>query len=121
MPLDTAAPQNDKKDMTDAWRQAERDLGIVLDPRVTLALKNGTKNFVLIKNFGGPKGAIVTSTDDTKDFKELQELGFYCSALGDSYSSYDRSLFIDTLNDWGFFGEANKKPTWYTGKSWTKY
>ena len=105
--------------MTDVWRKAEQDLGIDIDLKAAVGLKNGTKTFVLIKDFGGPKGIIVSSIDDTQDFKELQELGFYCSALGDSYTSYDRVLFIDTLNDWGFFGEAKNRPTWYEGKSWT--
>lgn len=101
--------------MIGAWDEAEKDLGIKVNPRLTLELKNGIKNFVQIKDFGGTKGTIVTLSPDTQDFKELQELGFYCSALGESYSAYDRNLFIDTLNDWGFFGEANKKPTWYSG------
>jgi hypothetical protein len=108
-----------KEDMIDAWRNAEQDLGIKVILEYALGLKNGRKDFILINDFGGPKGTIVTSIDDTKDFKELQEMGFYCSALADSYSTYDRRLFVDTLNDWRFFGQANKKPTWYTGKSWT--
>lgn len=107
--------------MTDAWRKAEQDLGIEINLELTLRLRNGAKDFVHIKDFGGPKGAIVSSIHDTGDFKELKELGFYYSALGDNYSSYNRNLFIDTLNDWGFFGKSNKKPTWFTGKTWTQY
>jgi hypothetical protein len=119
MPAEQISLKMDKQDLIDAWRNAEQDLGIDVNLEFTLGLKNGTKEFIFIKDFGGPKGAIVTSTHETKDFKELQEMGFYCSALADSYSTYDRLLFVDTLNDWKFFGEANKKPGWYTGKGWT--
>jgi len=107
------------KDMIDAWRKAGQDLGIKVNPEFTLRLKDGRKEFLFIQDFGGPKGTIATSVHDTKDFKELQELGFYCSALGDNYTTYHRALFTDTLNDWGFFGEMNKKPDWYNGKSWS--
>jgi hypothetical protein len=105
--------------MIGAWRKAEQDLGIEINPEFTLKLKDRTRNFLIIENFGGPKGTIVTSLDDTGDFNELKELGFYCSALADSYLTYDRVLFVDTLNDWGFYGDSNRKPAWYTGQSWT--
>jgi hypothetical protein len=95
--------------MIDAWKQAEKDLGIRINPKFTLRLKNSTKVFLLIENFGGPNGTIATELDDTSDFKELGELGFYCSALNRAnYLTYNRNHFIDTLNDWGFFGEKSK-------------
>ena len=48
-----------------------------------------------------------------------EENGYYCSALNfEHYKNYDRQYFIDTLNDWGYFGDASKKPHWYTGQSW---
>lgn len=106
--------------MDEAWKKAEQDLEIEIDFKLTLLLKSGRKTFVLIRNFGAPRGTIVTSIDDTQDFGELQKLGFHCSAIGNSYLNYDRSLFVDTLNDWGFFGEAHRKPSWYTGENWTQ-
>lgn len=106
-------------EMTNAWKKAEQDLGIKINPEFTLKLKDGTRIFLLIENFGGSDGTIVTTFDYTRDFAELKELGFYCSALADSYATYNRTLFVDTLNDWGFFGESNRKPSWYTGKNWT--
>lgn len=105
--------------MIDAWKKAEQDLGIKINPEFTLKLKNRTRTFLFIENFGGPIGALATKFDDTRDFAELKELGFYCSGLGVSYGTYDRALFIDTLNDWGFFGESNRKPNWYNRQSWT--
>ena len=105
--------------MIDAWKKAGQDLGIKVDSEFTLELKDGKKDFLFIQDFGGPKGTIATSIHDTKDFNELQELGFYCSALGNSYTTYDRALYTDTLNDWGFFGEVHRKPDWYNARSWT--
>jgi hypothetical protein len=107
------------KNMVDAWRKAEYDLGIAVNSNFILKLSTGIKHFVFIPDFGGVNGTIVTSSLDTEDFNELRDLGFFCSALGEHYLTYDRTLFIDTLNDWGFFGEANKRPNWLTGQSWS--
>jgi hypothetical protein len=34
--------------------------------------------------------------------------------LADTYLTYDRHLFVGTLDDWGWFGEGSA-PAWYTG------
>jgi hypothetical protein len=31
----------------------------------------------------------------------------------------DRQFFIDTLDDWKWFGPEGKQPGWYTGKDWS--
>jgi hypothetical protein len=42
---------------------------------------------------------------------------YYFSAVNyESYSKYNRELFIETLIDWGYFGDNNKKPKWYIGQ-----
>jgi hypothetical protein len=104
-----------KKEIISAWRKAKDDLEIRIDPELALTLKDRTDTFLFIENFGGPNGTIAISADDTMDFKELTQMGFYCSALADSYSTYDRILFIDTLNDWGFYGDKEAVPNWYEG------
>jgi hypothetical protein len=40
------------------------------------------------------------------------------SQLSPWYLRYDRALFVDTLNDWGWFGEG-PLPSWYSGEPWT--
>jgi len=40
------------------------------------------------------------------------------SALGPAYLDYDRDVFIDALNDWGWTG-TGAPPPWYTGAPWT--
>jgi hypothetical protein len=42
----------------------------------------------------------------------------YFSQLGPSYLKYERALFVDTLNDWEWFGTGSPPP-WYTGEPWT--
>lgn len=36
-----------------------------------------------------------------------------------AYADYDREVFVDTLNDWGWFGDAQRAPAWFTGRPWT--
>lgn len=43
--------------------------------------------------------------------KEAEERGMGWSALGESYLSYDRDLFVNTLNDWSWCGEVDP-PSW---------
>jgi hypothetical protein len=47
-------------------------------------------------------------------------LGFLVSRLNAlEYSEYDRTNFVDTLNDWGWFGAQDQTPAWYTGQPWS--
>jgi hypothetical protein len=70
-----------------------------------------------IQDIGGPKGTVVGVLDDRLGDCRTAE-GYYCSNLALSYRSYKRQHFIDTLNDWGWFGPAALPPAWYTGKPW---
>jgi len=78
-----------------------------------------------IKNFGKPMGTVVGSIGDEDTIKSnhddvRSERGYYASELADCYRIYSRQLFIDTLNDWMWFGEKGKEPSWYTGKQSTE-
>jgi len=44
---------------------------------------------------------------------------YFTSILGPGYTLYDRQVFIDTLDDWQFFGSEAERPSWYSGTSWT--
>ena len=47
------------------------------------------------------------------------ETDYAQSALNpDSYEPYRRELYIDTLNDWGWFGPSTAEPSWFTGAYW---
>ncbi len=43
----------------------------------------------------------------------------YISVLHASYRTYRRETFVDTLNDWGWYGAPSEVPYWYSGTSWT--
>jgi hypothetical protein len=79
-------------------------------------------NFIAwVKDFGSRQGTLVTTDAHESGSPEAaEEGGYYWSALyPESYSSYERNEFIDMLNDWGWFGSDEKKPSWYSGKSWS--
>lgn len=105
--------------MIEAWRQASMDLEIrLVAPFDLIGYEDRVGQAVAyLPDFGGPRGMIVTGLDGPTSGSSGE--GYYWSRLGDSYSGYDRQLFIDTLNDWGWFGDERLKPTWYTGKPWS--
>lgn len=104
--------------ISQAWLNAARDLGI----RVTAPFRLQPAESELlvyeahVTDFGGPKGTVVGTLDDTlRDCRAAQ--GFYCSNLSPSYRNYKRQQFIDTLNDWGWFGPPELRPAWYHGET----
>jgi len=106
-------------EISEAWRQAAADLGIRVVAPVELSVDGKTERFEAhILDFGGPKGTVVTGRDG--EWGDLRKRhGYYYSNLFPSYRTYARQHFIDTLNDWGWFGEKGKEPAWYTGKPWS--
>jgi hypothetical protein len=106
-----------------SWREASDDLNIKIQTPFVLATTDNRRiEFeLLIEKFGNDKGAIILSTDNMTEFETAREYGYYCSALNpDTYAAYDRQHFIDTLNDWGYYGDKSQSPDWYTGQAWTE-
>ena len=115
--------KSNKEKMILAWTTAQLDLNIEIETPFILKTK-GDKEIkfdLLIKGFGSKKGTLIITTDDMTEFNTPEAHGYYCSALNPiGYSKYDRENFIDTLNDWGYYGDISNKPDWYTGESWTQ-
>ena len=109
-----------EEQISNAWRQAPQDLKIRVVAPFELMAESGTaERFEAhILDFGGPNGTVVGNSD-TKWDDIMKRLGYYLSSLFPSYRTYDRQLFIDRLNDWGWFGEKGKEPPWYTGRPWS--
>jgi hypothetical protein len=107
-----------------AWRLAAVDLGIrVTVPFVLTPI--GTDELIefiaLVHEFGSPRGTLLAAIDE--QLESLQQVtrraGYFVSLLNPGcYEQYERQRFIDTLNDWGYFGQRTA-PTWYTGAPWT--
>ncbi len=56
-----------------------------------------------------------SSTDDRRQVVAKAESLYFSSLNPDVYGTFDRDLFIETLNDWGWFGAESNQPAWYTG------
>lgn len=72
-----------------------------------------------IVDFGGAKGTVVGLLDRDSLTDSRRQQGYFCSDLSGSYRIYNRDLFMDTLNDWQWFGKEGAEPSWYTGKKWS--
>jgi hypothetical protein len=110
--------------VSDAWRIAAADLGIrVTAPFILEDVDGDTVGVVaLVHDFGTPAGTLAGTIQD--DFETLsgvaQRSKRYVSLLNpETHSRYERQTFIDTLNDWGWYGDG-VPPPWYTGEPWTQ-
>jgi hypothetical protein len=106
--------------ISEAWQRAAIDLGIRVEAPFLWhgAEDEGLQCEAHVKDFGGLHGTVLIDLDSTLDIEKLKT-SYVVSKLGPGYRTYQRQLFIDTLNDWGWFGDDAKKPQWYTGKSWS--
>jgi len=101
-----------------AWKEAAVDLGIEIDTPFYL---RGDKFPLFVRYFGSEIGTIVLQMEDIDSADNLIPNEYYRSRLNpEFYSKYERELFIDTLEDWGWFGPEVKRPSWYMGKYFQK-
>jgi hypothetical protein len=100
-----------------AWEVASTDLKIKIQTPFYLSNSNRFIRFdLIIENFGTERGTIVMPMLKLHDIKIIKENGYAFSGLNyQAYSNYNRRIFIDTLNEWGYFGDPSKTPDWYTG------
>jgi hypothetical protein len=110
------------QEIMNAWRDAARELGIRVE--IPFALVNADGATELYEgwaiDFGGPNGAVFgTVDDDSASGKRRKDAGYYWSGLAPSYRTYNRELFISTLDDWKWFGPKGQEPAWYSGKNWS--
>ena len=111
--------------MAQAWLDAATDLGIRVVPPFTFKTKSGvtavTKG-VFLPDFGSPAGTLLVCRFDPDESSDLaDDTDFFRSSLNPrGYEPYRRDLYIDTLNDWGWFGNKSNHPSWYTGEPWTR-
>ena len=77
----------------------------------------------LVRHFGSKLGTLIFSESEdpsTRECEELQGMGYFYSLLFEWYREFDEQLFKDTLDDWGFFGDEQERPDWYSGAPWTQ-
>ena len=105
-----------------AWREAASDLGVEFTSPFMMTGSDGQRYeyLGLVHRFGRRLGTIISVLHQPSSKPGLQGNDDYTtSMLSESYVRYDRQLFIDTLDDWTFFGPDSERPSWYTGKSWS--
>jgi hypothetical protein len=110
-----------REKIANAWLIAAQELGIIVTAPYALETGLGQYAFIAhVHNFGSPKGTLLDEYNNFEGLiKATSEQGYIFSCLSESYEIYERQLFIDTLNDWQWFGDVDKKPDWYTGKPWS--
>jgi hypothetical protein len=112
----------DQIEIANAWSMAASDLGLdIVSPFVLVEQEKQYEFIALIKDFGSPQGTLICLPEEWDDsgFAIVAEHnGFYCSGLyAQSYSRYDRQHFVETLKDWGWFGDELNMPAWYRDAS----
>lgn len=102
-----------------AFKEAAGQLGFSFEPCFTLTFDDGRviETLGLVRHFGSKAGAVLfleSSTPSPEDQIRIKALGYYFSFLYPSYSQYEPVLFMDTLNDWHYFGPISTRPSWYS-------
>jgi hypothetical protein len=102
-------------DMSAAWLVAAQTLGVRVTAPYEIRLESGESIAfeAWLPDFGAPGGAIVLDLADQTG-REQWLPGRWCSKLSDDYEQFDRALFVDTLNDWGWYGPG-QPPAWFKG------
>jgi hypothetical protein len=100
-----------------AWSEAAADLGVRFVQPFTLQDEAGNSVVCtgLLPDFGGPRGMPIFGPEDSDEVFDLAEAqGYASSGLNPRYyERYDRERFMNTLRDWGWFGEG-EPPPWCT-------
>jgi hypothetical protein len=106
-----------------AWLDAAIDLGIRAEAPfpVTVSTEEALLYEAHIVDFGGPKGMVVGLIDRDYSGDPRSRHAYGSSDLSEVYREYKRELFIETLNDWQWFGQQGGAPSWYTGKGRHRY
>jgi len=105
-----------------AWKEAAADLRIrFISPFIAQSTSGLRHEYLgLVPMFGGPIGTLIrVLREPSEKSPDPEGDGYYWSILSPGYARYDRQSFIDTLDDWQFFGPDTERPEWYSGKSWT--
>ncbi len=102
-----------------SWQKAAEDLGIrFVHPYMFTAGGKKHRLTGLLPQFGGKKGALISSRKDAEESRKAAENSgdFFISGLNPyHYDRYNRELFIQTLNDWGWSAKG-PPPEWFSGR-----
>ena len=100
-----------------AWKLAQNELGLELIVNYVMNTSSGKVVFpVFVKKFGRKKGTLISTHTDFRDNSMPSDKDYYFSIINENqYSKFDKALFIETLEDWGYYGKADTVPKWFKG------
>jgi arsenate reductase len=104
--------------MQEQLSKACRELGLHIDLDFELSLASGRRLVALarIQELGAPNGMLILSSVDpiAHASDEITEAGYGYSVLSQPRSSegYSSQGCIDMFSDWGWSGNANRRPAW---------
>jgi hypothetical protein len=110
-----------------AWKQAGKELEINVVAPFFIKDKEGNSYLyaAFVPDFGCSVGALVLAADppdfyvDPRLISCAKDQGYWHSIVNSEiYSVFNRTAFIETLDDWQYFGNEKNRPSWYSGKSW---
>jgi hypothetical protein len=107
--------------ITSTFVQAADELGFSFEPAFSVELKDGSviQSLGFVRHFGSKLGTLLFSESEcpsSRQCEELQGMGYYYSQLfSESFYEFDEEVFKETLDDWGFFGNEQERPNWYSG------
>lgn len=106
-----------------AWREAAADLDFRFTSPFVGTTSSGTciEALGLIHQFGRRIGTLIQVVGEpSAEVDYAADDDYTCSCLGrKAYTRYDRTAWIEMLNDWQYFGPETERPSWYSGEPWT--
>lgn len=99
-----------------AWHEAAADLGFRFTSPYLATSKDGRQfeALGLVHEFGGRVGTLIAAEPEADLYPPMGD-GYGVSYLAwDGYARYDRDSWIEMLDDWGFWGERSRAPSWYS-------
>ena len=111
--------------IVNSFRQASRELGFCFEPNFVVSIPNGAHiaTLGLVRDFGSSLGALLFCqgfAPSASQQASLKTAGYFWSELYPSYAEFAAPRFVDTLNDWGFYGKQSDQPVWFTGEPWSR-
>jgi hypothetical protein len=106
--------------LASAWRKAAEKVAFVFDSPHILTIDNERHSVIgFLPHFGSPNGMTLDTwipghPESTRSLHEAaRRAGLFCSCISaETYDRYDEKIFIEALNDWGYFGPEKLRPPW---------
>jgi len=107
------------ENVQNAWRTAAHDLGFdFIAPYELEAYGRTFRYHGFVPDLGGVHGTLFFARETFHEsigdeLRVASDAGFFCSQINASiYGQYERDVFIEVLNDWGWMRKDKTPPDW---------